>query len=159
MASVSASHLIIFVASLVIAAGVVGTLTTGVERVSSSIDDGSLDVSQQIRMDMSVISDSGADYPNSNGNVVIHVRNTGSQSVPIDESEFDLVLNGQFLVGGEDNDFTVNDPTDPEEETVWRPGGVVEITIDPPELDTDNRLFLTVNGDEELFEFEGNNNE
>jgi len=62
MASVSATHLIIFVASLVIAAGVVGTLTTGVERVSSSIDDGSLDVSQQISMDMSIVSDSGAEF-------------------------------------------------------------------------------------------------
>jgi len=154
MASVSASHLIIFVASLVIAAGVVGTLTTGVERVSSSIDDGSLDVSQQIRMDMSVISDSGADYPNSNGDLLIHVRNTGSQSVPIDESEFDLVLNGNFLGN---NDFTVNDVND--EGDVWRPGGVVEIeitnteNINDDENDNDNRLFLTVNGDEELFEF------
>jgi len=163
MASVSASHLIIFVASLVIAAGVVGTLTTGVERVSSSIDDGSLDVSQQIRMDMSVISDSGVEYPNGeqyddaddDDDVVIHVRNTGSQSVPIDESEFDLVLNGQFLVGGnDDGEFTVEDAND--DETVWRPGNVVQITINNPDLNDgngDNRLFITVNGDEELFEF------
>ena len=157
MASVSASHLIIFVASLVIAAGVVGTLTTGVERVSSSIDDGSLDVSQQIRMDMSVISDSGVEYPvDDEDDVVIHVRNTGSQSVPIEESEFDLVLNGQFLVGGDNNDFTVDDAND--EETVWRPGGVVELRISSDNVNRDgddNRLFLTVNGDEELFEFRG----
>ena len=155
MASVSASHLIIFVASLVIAAGVVGTLTTGVERVSSSIDDGSLDVSQQIRMDMSVISDPGVTY-DSDSDIEIYVRNTGSQSVPIEESEFDLVLNGQFLVGGEDNDFTVDDANG--EETVWRPGSVVEITITNTDHvndnnNGDNRLFLTVNGDEELFEF------
>jgi len=56
MASVSASHLIIFIASLVIAAGVVGTLTTGVDRVSSAIDDRSLDVTQQVRMDMACTS-------------------------------------------------------------------------------------------------------
>ena len=156
MASVSASHLIIFVASLVIAAGVVGTLTTGVERVSSSIDDGSLDVSQQIRMDMSVISDPGVGYPVDGEDVVIHVRNTGSQSVPIDESAFDLVLNGQFLVGGEGNgEFTVEDAHN--DDDVWRPGNVVQITINEPELnDGDNRLFLTVNGDEELFEFHAN---
>ena len=152
MASVSASHLIIFVASLVIAAGVVGTLTTGVERVSSSIDDGSLDVSQQIRMDMSVISDPGEPSFNDDGNLVIHVRNTGSQSVPIDTSAFDIVLNGEFQTG--EDDFTIVDPNG--EETVWRPGGVVEITFEGTEntdLNTDNRLFLTVNGDEELFEF------
>lgn len=150
MASVSASHLIIFVASLVIAAGVVGTLTTGVERVSSSIDDGSLDVSQQIRMDMSVISDSGADYPNNESNVDIHVRNTGSQSVPIEESSIDVVFNGEFL--GSDR-FEVADANG--DDTVWRPGGVIRITLDSPELDNDNRLFLSVNGDEETFEFRG----
>ena len=156
MASVSASHLFIFVASLVIAAGVVGTLTTGVERVSSSIDDGSLDVSQQIRMDMSVISDSGHMY-DSGSNITIHVRNTGSQQVAIERSSVDLVLNGQFL---SENQYSVRDANG--DDTVWRPGGVIEIEIavegedaNGVELDEqdDNRLFLTVNGDEELFEF------
>ena len=156
MASVSASHLIIFVASLVIAAGVVGTLTTGVERVSSSIDDGSLDVSQQIRMDMSVISDSGFTY-NSDSNLEVYVRNTGSQSVPVEPSAVDVVLNGNFLVGADnldDGDFTIEDANDPDE-TVWRPGGVIVIEIDSNNIPggNDNRLFLTVNGDEELFEF------
>ena len=150
MASVSASHLIIFVASLVIAAGVVGTLTTGVERVSSSIDDGSLDVSQQIRMDMTVISDPGATYPNNDTNVDIHVRNTGSQPVPIEESAVDIVLNGEFL--GAD-DFEIADANG--NGNTWRPGDVVRITLDSPSLTTDNRLFLTVNGDEETFEFRG----
>ena len=150
MASVSASHLIIFVASLVIAAGVVGTLTTGVERVSSSIDDGSLDVSQQIRMDMSVISDPGAEYDSST-DVEIFVRNTGSQAVPIETSAFDLVLEGNFIA-----DFEVVDANNGDE-TVWRPGEVVKITINDEDVDSgDNRLFLTVNGDEELFEFNAN---
>jgi len=149
MASVSASHLIIFVASLVIAAGVVGTLTTGVERVSSSIDDGSLDVSQQIRMDMSVISDSGHMY-DSGSNITIHVRNTGSQQVAIERSSVDLVLNGQFL--GEE-EYTVSDANG--DENIWRPGGVIAVDIDASnfESSTDYRLFLTVNADEELFEF------
>ena len=152
MASVSASHLIIFVASLVIAVGVVGTLTTGVERVSSSIDDGSLDVSQQIRMDMSVISDPGA--PNINDEtdqLTINVRNTGSQPVPIEESAVDIVYNGQFLAAG---DFTIDDANG-NGDTVWRPGSVIEIVVTGDHLNDpgDNRLFLTVNGDEELFEF------
>ena len=151
MASVSASHLIIFVASLVIAAGVVGTLTTGVERVSSSIDDGSLDVSQQIRMDMTIINDPGV-VVDGDENLEIHVRNTGSQAVPGDPSSFDIVLNGEFK--RPDSVEIENNGGD-----VWRPGSVVTLTIDDPNLETDNdhnRLFLTVNGDEELFEFNAN---
>ena len=146
MASVSASHLIMFVASLVIAAGVVGTLTTGVERVSSSIDDGSLDVSQQISTDITIISDPGS--PNINDDdLTINVRNTGSQPVPIDESSVDIVFNGQFIA-----EFTIEDANG-NGNGLWRPGDVVEITFVVDEFDGDNRLFLTVNGDEELFEF------
>jgi len=151
MASVSASHLIIFVASLVIAAGVVGTLTTGVERVSSSIDDGSLDVSQQIRMDMTIVNDPGVEV-DSDGPLEIYVRNTGSQPVPIDESQYDIVLNGEFR-----SDIEVDSVNGGDD--IWRPGDVIEITIEEDSLQRDNRLFLTVNGDEELFEFRANHNE
>ena len=153
MASVSASHLIIFIASLVIAAGVVGTLTTGVDRVSSAIDDRSLDVTQQVRMDMAIISDPGADYP-ADSDLTIHVRNTGSQGVPIENAEsVDIVFNGNFVTN---DDTTITDANDGDD--VWRSGEVVEITINNADsYDFDpgtNRLVLTVNEDQETFIFE-----
>ncbi|MCL9816000.1 flagellar protein G [Natronocalculus amylovorans] len=156
MASVSTSHLIIFVASLVVAAGVVGTLTTGVDRVSSAVQDGSLDVSQQVRTDVTIISDPGSSIVVENGDeevdVTIHVRNTGSQTIPARESAIDMFLNGQFQ--GEE-DFTIEVQGTTDNADVWRPDEVVEITITAEEadLDTDNRIFLTVNGDQEEFEF------
>ncbi len=148
MASVSVSHLIIFVASLVVAAGVVGTLTTGVDRVNNAVEDGSLDVSQQVRTDVTIISDPNT--PNiSDDQITIHVRNTGSQGIPIEQSAVDIVFNGQFVSNSQ---FTISDANG--EETVWRRDGVVEITVQEPTVsDGDNRLFLTVNGDEEVFEF------
>ena len=151
MASVSASHLIIFIASLVIAAGVVGTLTTGVDRVSSAIDDRSLDVTQQVRMDMAIISDPGSDIYDDSSDLTIYVRNTGSQGVPIEASAFDIVLNGQFV--GNDGITNVEDANDATS-NVWRSGDVVEITIDSSFVDSGtNRLTLIVNEDEETFEF------
>ena len=156
MASVSASHLIIFIASLVIAAGVVGTLTAGVDRVSSAIDDRSLDVTQQVRMDMAIISDpSDTPYDTAEtgtNNLSIHVRNTGSQGVPTEASAFDVVLNGQFI--GNDN-IAVEDANNPGS-GIWRSGEVVEIVITDDSVDEidGNRLILTVNEDQETFEFE-----
>lgn len=153
MASVSASHLIIFIASLVIAAGVVGTLTTGVDRLNTAIDDRSLDVTQQVRMDMTILNDPVAD--NTDGNdVVIYVRNTGSQGVPIEASAVDIVFNGQFIGNDE---ITIRDANTDEPEGVWQPGDVIEISIPDDNLntDSDNRLLLTVNEDEEEFEFRG----
>jgi flagellar protein FlaG len=152
MASVSASHLIIFIASLVIAAGVVGTLTTGVDRVSSAIDDRSLDVSQQVRMDMAIISDPGA-TSYSGSELTIYVRNTGSQGVQIaDASSIDIIFNGQYV---SNSNIELQDANGGDD--IWRPSEVVEITIDGISINTDstNRLLLTVNEDEETFEFRG----
>lgn len=150
MASVSVSHLIIFVASLVVAAGVVGTLTTGVERVNSAVEDGSLDVSQQVRTDITIVNDPGATYTTGE-ELTVYVRNTGSQGIPIQSSAVDIVFNGNYIPNSNTTISDANGDAD-----VWRPNGVVEITITSPLIEPDdNRLFLTVNGDEEVFEFRG----
>lgn len=151
MASVSVSHLIIFIASLVVAAGVAGTLATGVDRVSSAVEDGSLDVSQEVRSDFTIISDPGATY-NSGEQLTIHVRNTGSQGVAIDPTSVDIIFNEEFVTA---DNIQIEDANDPNSNT-WRPGEVVAITIEEPTIqNNDNRLLLTVNADQELFEFQG----
>ena len=151
MASVSVSHLIIFIASLVVAAGVAGTLTTGVERVSNAVEDGSLDVSQQVRTDIDVVSDPKSPTLDANDNVTVYVRNTGSQGIFIQPDSIDMVLNGDFVANSE---FTVTDANG--DRTTARPGDVmaIEINNDNGYVNTgDNRLYITVNSDEEVYEF------
>jgi flagellar protein FlaG len=147
MAGVSVSHLIIFTASLVVAAGVAGTLTTGVDRISGSIEDGSIDVSQQVRTDITVVSDPGYTY-NTTENVTIHIRNTGSQGIALQASSFDIIFNGVYQSPIE----SVDSVTEPGSAT-WRPGEVVVLDLGVTPEDGDNRLFVTVNRDEEKFEF------
>ena len=151
MASVSVSHLIIFIASLVVAAGVAGTLTTGVERVSNAVEDGSLDVSQQVRTDIDVVSDPTGPELDANDNVTVYVRNTGSQGIFIQPDSIDMVLNGDFVPNSE---FTVTDANG--DRTTARPGDVmaIEINNDNGYVNSgDNRLYITVNSDEEVYEF------
>ena len=151
MASVSVSHLIIFIASLVVAAGVAGTLTTGVERVSNAVEDGSLDVSQQVRTDIDIVSDPESPTLDSNDNVTVYVRNTGSQGIFIQPESIDMVLNGDFIPNSE---FTVTDANG--DRTTARTGDVmaIEINNDNGYVNSgDNRLYITVNSDEEVYEF------
>ena len=151
MASVSVSHLIIFIASLVVAAGVAGTLTTGVERVSNAVEDGSLDVSQQVRTDIDIVSDPESPTLDGNGNVTVYVRNTGSQGIFIQPESIDMVLNGDFVPNSE---FTVTDANG--DRTTARTGDVmaIEINNDNGYVNSgDNRLYITVNSDEEVYEF------
>ena len=149
MASVSVSHLIIFIASLVVAAGVAGTLTTGVERVSNAVEDGSLDVSQQVRTDIDIVSDPDSPSIDGNGNLTVHVRNTGSQGIFIQRDSIDMVLNGDFVSNSE---FTVTDANG--DRTTARTGDVMAININSTYVDSgDNRLYITINSDEEVYEF------
>ena len=150
MASVSVSHLIIFIASLVVAAGVAGTLTTGVERVSNAVEDGSLDVSQQVRTDIDIVSDPDSPSIDGNGNLTVHVRNTGSQGIFIQRDSIDMVLNGDFVSNSE---FTVTDANG--DRTTARTGDVMAININSTYIDSgDNRLYITINSDEEVYEFD-----
>jgi len=151
MASVSVSHLIIFIASLVVAAGVAGTLTTGVERVSNAVEDGSLDVSQQVRTDIDIVSDPSSPSINTTTeNLTVHVRNTGSQGIFIQPDSIDMVLNGEFVPN---SGFTVTDANGAQ--TTARTGDVMAIEIDSEYVSSgDNRLYITINSDEEVYEFD-----
>jgi flagellar protein FlaG len=149
MASESVSSLILFIASLVVAAGVAGTLTTGVQRVSSSIDEGSLDTAQQIRTDVEIVNDPSRNYDDTT-DLTLYVKNTGTQGILNKSSSFSIVANGDFVPN---SDITVTDANNNNLEA-FREGDVAEIVIPAGYIDPDdNRIFLTVNSDEETFEF------
>ncbi len=147
MASVSVSHLILFIASLTIAAAVAGTLVQGVGDISNSIDERSLDVSNEIETDIEIISDPGSTVYNRSGNenVTLLVKNTGSKQLPTDTDQTEIILDGQFKVN-----VTITII----ESEQWDTEDVARIEISAPELGSgDHRVRLVVNGDGEVFEF------
>lgn len=149
MASVSISHLIIFIASLLVAASVAGTMTTGVDRLTGAIDDESLDMAETVRSDAEVISDPGGPVYNRSGeeNVTLLVKNTGSNRLPVDADAFDVLLDGEYRVNVGVEPVTASADS-------WRPGEVVRLEIDVPGLAAgDHRVRLVVGGDEEVFRF------
>lgn len=148
MASVSSSTLILFIASLLVAASVAGTMTQGVERIGAALGDRSADVSSEIRTDVAIISDAGspnAIYNDSEGTLTLLVKNTGSQGLANASENFELILDGEYrtsvstrVIGGDS----------------WRPGTVVELTVSGVSLSAgDHRVLVIVNGDREEFEF------
>ncbi|EMA65963.1 flagellin [Halorubrum aidingense JCM 13560] len=159
MASVPVSHLILFIASLVIAAGVVGTITTGVDRVSAAVDDAGLDATEQLRTDVTVISDPNAGVYNASGdeNVTLLIKNTGTYRLAPDGSGLDVMFDGQFVRP----DATTGELLSAGEGAAWSRGDVLQLTINVSEIEgyetlepgTDHRVYLTINGDEELFQF------
>lgn len=147
MASVSTAHLILFIASLVVAASVAGTFTNEVQRLSGALGDRGLDVSKQIRTDVEVISDADAGnvYNASNEeNVTVLVKNTGSRNLAGDPHELDVILDGEYQT---DLSVTVIGGGG------WGVGTVARVEINQSLDPGDHRVKLIVNEDEEVFEF------
>ncbi|CAI49140.1 fla cluster protein FlaG [Natronomonas pharaonis DSM 2160] len=151
MGSVSASHLIIFIASLVVAAGVAGTLVTEVDRVSQSITEQSDGMSESIETDIQIISDTGADgiYDDGSDEVTLLVKNVGAVELPAEPERIDLLIEGQFINPDAVEAEVVGD------DEVWTPGAVVRIEADTDDVDIDGetRVSVSVNENEATIQF------
>ncbi|MEM4780610.1 MAG: hypothetical protein QXG03_03475, partial [Halalkalicoccus sp.] len=150
MGSVSISHLVIFIASLLVAASVAGTLIAGVEEVSSSVDRQSEEMTTQIDTDIAIISDPASDAIYDDGGdgdptVSLYVKNTGENALDADDPEIDVLLDGQYqstldvaVVSGGDR---------------WSSGAVAELTVTlDSELDAgDHRVTVIAHGNRDTF--------
>ena len=144
MASVSTSHLILFIASMIVAASVSGVLIDGVQRLSGAVDDRSLDVSQNIRTDVEIISDPEAGNVYADNVTTLLVKNTGSRQLGASADQIDLLIDGEYQT---DLNVTVLDgPT-------WDTGNVARIEAGGNLTAGDHRALLIVDGDEEVFRF------
>ncbi|UWG48019.1 Archaellum protein G, flagellin of FlaG/FlaF family [Halanaeroarchaeum sp. HSR-CO] len=145
MASVSSETLIIFIASLLVAASVAGTMTTGVNRLSDALGDRSIDVSDEIRTDIEIISDPGSNQTYDGSNVTVLVKNTGSGTLAHDPDTIDVLIDGQYR--------TAVSTTVIEQDT-WREGSVIRLTVTGVDLATgDHRVVVDIDGDREVLEF------
>ena len=146
MATVSSETLILFIASILVAASVAGTMTTGVNRLSESLGDRSIDVSEEIRTDIEIISDPGSNavYDANNETVILLLKNTGSSTLSHDPSAFDVMIDGSYqtnrstsVIGGE----------------TWGVGDVTRLEISGVTLSSgDHRIVIIVNDDREVLE-------
>jgi flagellar protein FlaG len=146
MAEISVPTLILFIASIVIAAGVAGVLIDTVSGISNAVDDRGGDVSKSIQTDVEIISDPEAGvYDATNETVTLYVKNTGVRTLSIDNSTVDLFIDGEYRTS---MSLSVVDGSD------WTPNAVVELTVSGVTLaPDDHRVKLVIDGDEETFSF------
>lgn len=152
MASASVSHLVIFIASILVAGTVAGALVTGVDRISHSMTERTETTSEQIRTDLTIISDpgSGAVYEETNGsgNVTVLVKNTGSRNLLAVDDAVDVLIDGEFVPR---SNVTVTSLEG--ESEVWHTGSVVRIRVRQTLDAGDHRVQVTANGETEVLRF------
>jgi len=147
MADVSVPSLILFIASIVIAAGVSGVLINTVTGISGALDDRGADVAQNIRTDVEIISNAdGSVYDPGAETVTLYVKNTGRRTLPATNETFDVIFDAQYRTNVS---VSIVDGS-----SEWRPGGVVAVEIGGLSgLGGDHQATLVVDGDEETFRF------
>ncbi|ELY65403.1 flagellin [Natronococcus jeotgali] len=177
MSSTSISSLILFIAAMVVAAGVAGTLVTAVTDVSSSVSTQTGDTAETIDTDIEIISDAGSDavYDAENDTVTLYVKNTGENTLPGDGTGLDVVLDGEYVsseayLPGDgtgldvvlDGEYVSSEAYLPGDgsgieihgDDHWRPGAVAELEIDRAlEAGAEHRAVVTINSSRAVFEF------
>jgi flagellar protein FlaG len=147
MADSTIPSLVMFIASIILAAAVSGVLINTVGGVSRAVDAQGGDLATNIETDVEIISDAGSPvYDDGTGEVTLLVKNTGQRSLPADATVLDVMLDGQYQT-----DVTVTEVTGAPE---WGRGDVVEVVVGVGPLDAgDHRVKLVTRGDEEVFTF------
>lgn len=149
MASVSVSTMILFIASILVAASVVGVFTDSISQVSQAIEERGGAVAENVRTDIEIISDSGstAVYNESRNNVTLHIKNTGTQTLRAESAQVDVFVDGRY-----ETNVTMTLLGDA---TTWGQGDVARAEISPRNSlsNGDHRVKVIANEDEEVFRF------
>ena len=151
MSGVSASHLVLFIASIVVAAGVAGTLVTEVDRVSTSITDQSEGIEERIDTDVTIISDTGSPdsiYDATENELTLYVKNTGDAELRAAPDAVDVLIEGTFIAP---TDVTRADAPEGDQ---WPSGSAVKVTVTDIEVDDGpTRVTVAVADNEDTIRF------
>ena len=125
MASVSVSHLIIFIAALTVSVGVATTLTVNVQSMTASMDERGESVANDIETDVTIISDPGspASIYDGAGNVTLLVKNTGDRPIDVEDDPPDVLIDGRYQPSPT---VTVIGDTS----TTWGEDDVIRVVVD-----------------------------
>lgn len=141
----SATQMIFFIASVMIALSVVGAIFLNVQSLSSSVIIGSKTLSEQLKTDITVINDPEI-IPNSSGKYTFYVKNTGIQE--LSTKYVNIIIDGTII---SDNDLN---KTIIEGGQTWLTGDVLMINATIPLAAGNHNLrVITGNGIEDTFLF------
>lgn len=144
-AGTSATQLIFFITSVVIALGVVGAMFVNIESITSAAITGSKTLSEQLKTDITVINDPEL-IPYSNGNYTFYIKNTGKEELNI--KYITVIINGSVVPDENLNKTIISG------DTILRTGDVVKIDVAISlQAGSHNLRVITENGIEDNFAF------
>lgn len=148
MASVPSSHLVIFIAAIIVSAGIAGVIVDSAELYGDSLRQSQSEHAKDVSTEIQIINDPGtpsASYDEPSNTLTVYVKNVGDRIIPANADELTVLVNGTR--------HPVASATIHEDDR-WRPGSVAELTVDvvlPSNSET--RVVVVVSGDRDRYEF------
>jgi len=127
-AETAITHMIFFIAAIIIAMGVVAILSANVQSITGATSSSSKVLSEQLKTDITVISDPEVIPYNASTGYTFYAKNTGKSELA--PGYVDVIVDGT-LIAPANVTLSVQDG-----DTVWRPGDVlvIEVITDPDPL-------------------------
>lgn len=145
-AETSSTHLIFFIAAMIIATGVVAVIYTNVNSFVGASRESSNTISKQLTTDITIINDPSI-IPRTGNNYTFYVKNTGKSN--LDPQLVTVIINGE-VIPFNNVLVTVMGGTD-----MWRPADVLQITVNYPGMPSgDNNIrIISENGIDTTMDF------
>lgn len=145
-AGTSATHIIFFIAAVIIAGSVVGALFVNTQSVTDSLSAASKTLSEQLRTDITIINDP-ENIPTSGDVYTFYVKNTGNTILPI---EYVNVIIDGVIIPDADMTKTLVDGS-----STWNYGDVLQIDVTYPGLPSGDHTIrvITENGIDDTMDF------
>lgn len=119
-AETSTTHLIFFIAAMVIAAGVVGVIYSNVNSFAGASRESASTLSKQLKTDITIINDPSR-IPKTGDNYTFYVKNTGKSNLA--PEYVTVIINGEIIPAGDVTMTVINDTA------VWRPSDVLALNV------------------------------
>lgn len=148
MASVSSAHLVLFIAAILIAAVLAGTVTESAGQLGNAIEENSDAESARTDAEIAVVSDADsptAVYNNSTDTLTLYVKNVGASTLPSDSDDVAVLVNGQYQT--DVRTTVLNDD-------LWRPSVLLRVRVNVTLADAaDTRVVVNPTGARDTFTF------
>lgn len=141
----SATQMIFFITSVIIALSVVGAIFLNIQSISTSVIVAGKTLTEQLRTDITIINDPES-IPNSSGNYTFYVKNTGKEELGI--QYINVLIDGSLISDNNLNKTIIG--SDP----MWLTGDVLIINATTSlQAGSHNLRIITENGIEDTFSF------
>ena len=143
MAEAAVTHSIYFIAAVIMAVAVIGTINSSVQEITTASSGNSRMLADQMKTDITIISDPD-EIPN---NKIFYVKNIGTKT--LDGALTDVIVNGVYTSEDDMNKSVIG-----RSDLVWKGTGILQIEIDTPAPSGDNKIkIITQNGVSDEMDF------